>query len=88
MQVAIETGAEAIHPGYGFLSENPNFAAECEKNKIKFIGPTPENIRLMGDKMAAKDSAKKAGRLLELTGEGALLQIHQGANQGGEARGG
>jgi len=55
------TDVEAIHPGYGFLAEDAHFAEICESCKIKFIGPTPENIRLMGDKMAAKNSAKKAG---------------------------
>ncbi len=52
---------EAIHPGYGFLAENPHFAEICESCKITFIGPTPENIRLMGDKMAARISMQKAG---------------------------
>lgn len=55
------TDVEAIHPGYGFLAEDAHFAEICESCKIKFIGPTPENIRLMGDKMVAKDTAKKAG---------------------------
>ena len=55
------TDVEAIHPGYGFLAENAHFAEICESCQIKFIGPTPENIRLMGDKMAAKQAAKKAG---------------------------
>ncbi len=55
------TDVEAIHPGYGFLAEDAHFAEICESCKIKFIGPTPENIRRMGDKMAAKDAAKKAG---------------------------
>ena len=55
------TDVEAIHPGYGFLAEDAHFAEICESCKIKFIGPTPENMRLMGDKMAAKDTAKKAG---------------------------
>ena len=52
---------EAIHPGYGFLSEDPHFAEICESCQIKFIGPSSESIRLMGDKMAAKDTAKHAG---------------------------
>lgn len=52
---------EAIHPGYGFLAENAHFAEICESCKITFIGPTPENIRLMGDKMAARTSMEKAG---------------------------
>ncbi len=55
------TDVEAIHPGYGFLAEDAHFAEICDSCKIKFIGPTPDNIRLMGDKMAAKDTARKAG---------------------------
>lgn len=55
------TDVEAIHPGYGFLAEDAHFAEICESCKIKFIGPTSENIRRMGDKMAAKEAAKKAG---------------------------
>ncbi|MFA6321297.1 MAG: acetyl-CoA carboxylase biotin carboxylase subunit [Candidatus Omnitrophota bacterium] len=55
------TDVEAIHPGYGFLAEDAHFAEICESCKIKFIGPTPDNMRKMGDKMAAKDSARKAG---------------------------
>ncbi|MDD3905101.1 MAG: acetyl-CoA carboxylase biotin carboxylase subunit [Candidatus Omnitrophica bacterium] len=55
------TDVEAIHPGYGFLAEDAHFAEICESCKVKFIGPTPDNIRKMGDKMAAKDSARKAG---------------------------
>ncbi|MFA5275772.1 MAG: acetyl-CoA carboxylase biotin carboxylase subunit [Candidatus Omnitrophota bacterium] len=52
---------EAIHPGYGFLAENAHFAEICESCKITFIGPTPENIRLMGDKMVARATMQKAG---------------------------
>ena len=52
---------EAIHPGYGFLAENTHFAEICESCKITFIGPTPENIRLMGDKMLARSTMQKAG---------------------------
>ncbi|MBN1793753.1 MAG: acetyl-CoA carboxylase biotin carboxylase subunit [Candidatus Omnitrophica bacterium] len=55
------TDVEAIHPGYGFLAENAHFAEICESCEIIFIGPTPENIRLMGDKIAAKSLMKKAG---------------------------
>jgi len=55
------TDVEAIHPGYGFLAENPHFAEICESCKITFIGPTTDNIRLMGDKMAARLSMQKAG---------------------------
>jgi acetyl-CoA carboxylase biotin carboxylase subunit len=55
------TDAEAIHPGYGFLSENAHFAEVCRDCKITFIGPSPETIRLMGDKIQAKNTARGAG---------------------------
>src|SRR5437762_5932115 len=55
------TGAEAIHPGYGFLSENARFAEIVREHGISFIGPTPEHIRLMGDKIAAKQAVKGVG---------------------------
>lgn len=55
------TGADAIHPGYGFLSENARFAEILEEHKITFIGPTSEHIRVMGDKIAAKETAIKLG---------------------------
>ncbi|AQX09083.1 acetyl-CoA carboxylase biotin carboxylase subunit [Elizabethkingia miricola] len=55
------TNADAIHPGYGFLSENANFSRICQKNGIKFIGATPEQIEKMGDKATAKATMKAAG---------------------------
>ncbi len=55
------TNADAIHPGYGFLAENPDFAEICESCDIKFIGPSSETIRLMGDKSLAKDTMRRAG---------------------------
>ncbi len=55
------TDVEAIHPGYGFLAENAHFAEICESCKITFIGPRPESMRLMGDKMAARELMQKAG---------------------------
>lgn len=55
------TGADAIHPGYGFLSENAHFAEVCESIGIKFIGPTSENIALMGDKAKAREIVAKKG---------------------------
>ena len=62
VQVARENGIEAIHPGYGFLSENEDFARLCAEANITFVGPTPEVIHLMGDKLAARVTAKAAWR--------------------------
>lgn len=61
IEVAKQAGVDAIHPGYGFLSENTHFAAACKEAGIVFIGPTPENIIAMGDKLSAKALMKKAG---------------------------
>src|SRR6267142_1332222 len=55
------TNADAIHPGYGFLSENAKFSDICRKHGIKFIGATPEHINSMGDKSNAKETMKHAG---------------------------
>jgi acetyl-CoA carboxylase biotin carboxylase subunit len=57
------TDAEAIHPGYGFLSENADFAERVEKSGFQFIGPTPESIRIMGDKVSAKQAMIRANTL-------------------------
>ena len=61
VEAAKSSGASAIHPGYGFLSENAGFAERCERAGIRFIGPPPEAIRAMGDKSAAKAIMEKAG---------------------------
>lgn len=61
IEIAISTHASAVHPGYGFLSENPEFATACKENQIIFVGPDPEVLRLMGNKPEAKEFAKSLG---------------------------
>jgi acetyl-CoA carboxylase biotin carboxylase subunit len=61
IEVALSSGAEAVHPGYGFLAENPRFSKACSEAGIVFIGPTEENITRMGDKLTAREVARKAG---------------------------
>ncbi len=61
IEVCKELGVDAVHPGYGFLSENAAFAEECEKNNIIFIGPKSKAIEMMGSKLAAKDAVKEYG---------------------------
>jgi acetyl-CoA carboxylase biotin carboxylase subunit len=66
------TDAEAIHPGYGFLSENADFAERVQSSGFTFIGPTPESIRIMGDKVSAKQAMIKSGVPCVPGSEGAL----------------
>lgn len=61
LEVAATSGADAIHPGYGFLSEKAGFSESCDKAGLVFIGPKPDAIRAMGDKIAAREAAEKAG---------------------------
>ncbi len=61
LSAALITGADAIHPGYGFLAENAEFSEICAESNIKFIGPSPDSIRKMGDKAFAKETMKKVG---------------------------
>ncbi|RAK69711.1 acetyl-CoA carboxylase biotin carboxylase subunit [Hymenobacter edaphi] len=72
------TNADAIHPGYGFLSENAEFSRICRENGIKFIGASPEMINSMGDKASAKDTMKKAGVPTIPGSDGLLDSIEQG----------
>lgn len=72
------TNADAIHPGYGFLSENAEFSRVCQEHKIKFIGPTPEMINSMGDKATAKANMKKAGVPVVPGSDGLLSTLEEG----------
>jgi acetyl-CoA carboxylase biotin carboxylase subunit len=71
------TNADAIHPGYGFLSENAQFAEIVEEHGITFIGPKAEHIRLMGDKIAAKDAVKKLGIPVVPGSDGAVKSVEE-----------
>jgi acetyl-CoA carboxylase, biotin carboxylase subunit len=71
------TGAEAVHPGYGFLSENARFAEILEEHKIKFIGPSSAHIRTMGDKIEAKRTAKELGIPVVPGSEGGVSEISE-----------
>ena len=73
ISAAVMTGADAIHPGYGFLSENAEFADMVRAHGITFIGPEPEMIRLMGDKISAKKTAAEAGLPVVPGSDGELL---------------
>ncbi|TAG14146.1 MAG: acetyl-CoA carboxylase biotin carboxylase subunit [Sphingobacteriia bacterium] len=77
MAAAEITNADAIHPGYGFLAENAKFSQICADHGIKFIGPTPEMINKMGDKITAKETMIKAGVPVVPGGEGLLESIEQ-----------
>ena len=72
IQAAKETGAEAIHPGYGFLSENESFAKACEDNGLVFIGPSPESIAIAGNKSAARKTMIDLGVRVIPGGEGVI----------------
>lgn len=72
------TNTDAIHPGYGFLSENAKFSEMCQAYKIKFIGPTPEMINAMGDKATAKDTMKKAGVPVIPGSDGLIASFEEG----------
>jgi acetyl-CoA carboxylase, biotin carboxylase subunit len=78
IMAAVEiTNADAVHPGYGFLAENARFAQICNDHGIKFIGPTPDMINSMGDKITAKDTMIKAGVPVVPGGEGLLQSLDE-----------
>jgi len=75
------TGADAIHPGYGFLSENARFAEIVGAHNITFIGPEPEHIRVMGDKIAAKEAVGRAGIPLVPGSDGEVISLEQARSE-------
>jgi acetyl-CoA carboxylase biotin carboxylase subunit len=77
MAAAEITNADAIHPGYGFLAENAKFARICNEHGVKFIGPTPEMINSMGDKITAKETMIKAGVPVVPGGQGLLQSVDE-----------
>ena len=80
ISAALNTGAEAIHPGYGFLAENAYFAELCEANHIKFIGPDPQVITIMGDKIAARKLVTTVGVPVVPGSEGAITELETAAS--------
>lgn len=77
IQAAINTNAEAIHPGFGFLSENAEFAKLCEENNITFIGPSYKSIEMLGDKAAAKETMAAAGVPVIPGSKGAVKSVEE-----------
>jgi acetyl-CoA carboxylase biotin carboxylase subunit len=83
ISVALFSGAESIHPGYGFLAENAEFAEICAAYQIAFIGPSPEAIRRMGDKSSAKETMKQAGVPIVPGSEGLIEDVEAAVIQSG-----
>ena len=77
LAAAAISNVDAIHPGYGFLSENANFATMVEEHGFTFIGPSPDHIRLMGDKIAAKTAVMNAGIPVVPGSNGAISNIEE-----------
>jgi acetyl-CoA carboxylase biotin carboxylase subunit len=84
LDAAKKTGAQGIHPGYGFLSENAEFARKAKAAKINFIGPEPESMEIMGSKLAAKDAAKKYNIPLVPGTDGAITDLNVAKKIAGE----
>ena len=84
VQAAKEVGADAVHPGYGFLAENPIFAERLEEEGITFIGPSPNVLRLLGDKIAAREAMVKSGIPVALGSDGPVSDPEEAAIQAAE----
>jgi acetyl-CoA carboxylase, biotin carboxylase subunit len=84
LSAAAITGADAIHPGYGFLAENADFSEICAESGIKFIGPSPDSIRRMGDKAIAKETMRKVGVPVVPGSDGAVKDIEEAKKIGAE----
>ena len=80
LEAACLTGADSIHPGFGFLSENPNFAKICQETGIKFIGPDYKLIELLGNKSRAKETMKRAGVPVVPGSDGLIYSKEQAIN--------
>ncbi|MDE6091706.1 MAG: acetyl-CoA carboxylase biotin carboxylase subunit, partial [Ruminococcus sp.] len=85
IQAALNCGAEAIHPGFGFLSENAEFARLCEKSGIVFIGPSYNSIEMLGNKATAKETMKNAGVPVIPGSEGAVSSVEEAREVAGKA---
>ncbi len=85
LSAAAVTGADAIHPGYGFLSENEQFARMVEEHGFTFIGPKPEHIEMMGDKVRAKQTARELGLPVVPGSNGAIKSVEEGKAFAAEA---
>ena len=84
MDAAKEVGADAVHPGYGFLAENPIFAQRLEEEGITFIGPSPDVLRLLGDKIAARDAMVRSGIPVAKGSNGPVSDPEEAAIQAAE----
>jgi acetyl-CoA carboxylase, biotin carboxylase subunit len=77
LAAARETGADAVHPGYGYLAENEGFAQACQDQGLVFIGPTPENLRMAGDKITGKEIMRQAGVPVIPGGDGLVKNLDE-----------